>query len=138
MTVFGLVLPTAFRTPSDAADYFRLGAEYTVGVTREMGWDVGDLPERVDNAYEAMRANETDVDDDVARLIAVVLAGDADFYSAFVRWFPWRYRVFVVDLDWALATFTPAVLAVVLVMTPVLHVVTNVGAYLLGLKNEPW
>jgi hypothetical protein len=99
MTVFGLVLPTAFRKPSDAADYFRLGAEYTVDVTREMGWDVGDLPERVDNAYEAMRANETDVDDDVARLIAVVLAGDADFYSAFVRWFPWRYRVFVVDLD---------------------------------------
>jgi len=46
--------------------------------------------------------------------------------------------VFLVDTDWALATFTPAVLAAVLVITPVLHVVTNVGAYLLGLKNEPW
>ncbi|WP_280585668.1 CDP-2,3-bis-(O-geranylgeranyl)-sn-glycerol synthase [Halorubrum sp. Boch-26] len=46
--------------------------------------------------------------------------------------------VFVVDTDWALAVFTPSVLAVVLVMTPVLHVVTNVGAYGLGLKNEPW
>jgi CDP-2,3-bis-(O-geranylgeranyl)-sn-glycerol synthase len=46
--------------------------------------------------------------------------------------------VFVVDTDWALAVFTPAVLAVVLVMTPILHVVTNVGAYWLGLKNEPW
>ena len=45
---------------------------------------------------------------------------------------------FVVDTDWALAVFTPRVLAVVLVMTPVLHVVTNVGAYLLGLKDEPW
>ena len=45
---------------------------------------------------------------------------------------------FVVDTDWALAVFTPRVLAVVLVMTPVLHVVTNVGAYALGLKDEPW
>jgi CDP-2,3-bis-(O-geranylgeranyl)-sn-glycerol synthase len=46
--------------------------------------------------------------------------------------------VFVVDPDWALATFTPAVLAVILVMTPVLHVATNVGAYALGVKDEPW
>ena len=46
--------------------------------------------------------------------------------------------VFLVDADWALAVFTPRVLAVVLVMTPVLHVVTNVGAYALGVKNEPW
>ena len=99
MTVFRLVLPTAFRTPSDAADYFRLGAEYIVDVTREMGWEVGDLPGRVDNAYEAMCDDRTNVDDDVARLVSVVLAGDADFYRAFVRWFPWRYRVFVVDLD---------------------------------------
>ncbi|ELZ58631.1 MULTISPECIES: CDP-2,3-bis-(O-geranylgeranyl)-sn-glycerol synthase [Halorubrum] len=45
---------------------------------------------------------------------------------------------FVVDTDWAVAVFTPRVLAVVLVMTPVLHVVTNVGAYRLGLKDEPW
>lgn len=45
---------------------------------------------------------------------------------------------FVVDTDWALAVFTPRVLAVVLVMTPVLHVVTNVAAYALGVKNEPW
>ena len=46
--------------------------------------------------------------------------------------------VFVVDTNWAVATFTPSVLAVVLAMTPVLHVVTNVGAYALGLKSEPW
>jgi hypothetical protein len=99
MTVFKLVLPSAFRTPSDAADYFRLGAEYILDVTRDMGWDVGDLPGCIENAYEAMTDDRTDVDDDVARLIAIVLAGDADFYRAFVRWFPWRYRVFVVDLD---------------------------------------
>ncbi|WP_418283882.1 CDP-2,3-bis-(O-geranylgeranyl)-sn-glycerol synthase [Halorubrum sp. DTA46] len=44
----------------------------------------------------------------------------------------------VVDTAWTLDTFTLPVLAVVLVMTPVLHVVTNVGAYALGVKNEPW
>ena len=46
--------------------------------------------------------------------------------------------VFLVDTDWARSVFTPGVLAAVLVMTPILHVVTNVGAYALGLKSEPW
>jgi len=39
---------------------------------------------------------------------------------------------------WFLATFTPVVLLAVLVMTPLLHVGTNAGAYLLGLKDEPY
>jgi CDP-2,3-bis-(O-geranylgeranyl)-sn-glycerol synthase len=39
---------------------------------------------------------------------------------------------------WFAATFTLPVLAVVLVATPVLHAGTNVGAYALGLKSEPW
>ncbi|WP_277553696.1 CDP-2,3-bis-(O-geranylgeranyl)-sn-glycerol synthase [Halobaculum limi] len=39
---------------------------------------------------------------------------------------------------WTLATFTLERLVVVLVATPVLHVVTNVGAYVIGVKNEPW
>jgi CDP-2,3-bis-(O-geranylgeranyl)-sn-glycerol synthase len=39
---------------------------------------------------------------------------------------------------WTLSTFTPARLAVILVATPLLHLVTNAGAYLLGLKAEPW
>jgi CDP-2,3-bis-(O-geranylgeranyl)-sn-glycerol synthase len=39
---------------------------------------------------------------------------------------------------WFLGTFTPVVLVVVLVMTPLLHVGTNAGAYLLGLKDEPY
>jgi len=39
---------------------------------------------------------------------------------------------------WFLATFSVGVVAVVLVATPLLHVVTNVVAYRLGLKNEPW
>jgi len=39
---------------------------------------------------------------------------------------------------WAGATFTLPVLVVVFVLTPVLHVGTNVGAYLAGLKDEPY
>jgi len=39
---------------------------------------------------------------------------------------------------WFRATFTPAVLAAVVVLTPVLHVVTNVAAHRLGLKDESW
>lgn len=39
---------------------------------------------------------------------------------------------------WFTNTFTPPVLAVVLVITPVLHVGTNVVAYVLSLKDEPW
>ena len=43
-----------------------------------------------------------------------------------------------VDPAWFLGTLSPPHLVVVLVATPLLHVGTNVGAYLLGLKDEPW
>jgi len=41
---------------------------------------------------------------------------------------------------WLRATFLvdPVVLAVVVLLTPVLHVATNAGAYWLGLKEEPY
>ena len=39
---------------------------------------------------------------------------------------------------WFAATFTLAALAVVAVATPLLHLLTNAGAYVLGLKGEPW
>jgi CDP-2,3-bis-(O-geranylgeranyl)-sn-glycerol synthase len=39
---------------------------------------------------------------------------------------------------WALATFTLPVVAVVVVLTPLLHVATNGIAYVLGLKDEPY
>lgn len=39
---------------------------------------------------------------------------------------------------WAAAVFTLPVLAAVVVITPVLHLVTNGIGYLLGLKREPW
>ena len=45
---------------------------------------------------------------------------------------------FAVRPGWATATFTPLVVVAVLVMTPLLHVGTNAGAFLLGLKDEPY
>ena len=45
---------------------------------------------------------------------------------------------FVIDSDWFLSTFTPEVLAVILVITPLLHVSTNIIAFKIGAKNEPW
>ncbi|QLH76024.1 CDP-2,3-bis-(O-geranylgeranyl)-sn-glycerol synthase [Halosimplex rubrum] len=44
----------------------------------------------------------------------------------------------VLDFEWVTATFTVPVLATVLVVTPLLHVVTNGIAYLIGAKDEPW
>ena len=44
----------------------------------------------------------------------------------------------IVATDWFLATFTLPVLVVVFLLTPLLHVSTNVIAYALGLKDEPW
>jgi CDP-2,3-bis-(O-geranylgeranyl)-sn-glycerol synthase len=39
---------------------------------------------------------------------------------------------------WTLATFSLPILVVVLVLTPVLHVGSNLIAFWLGLKDEPW
>ncbi|MFB6298760.1 MAG: CDP-2,3-bis-(O-geranylgeranyl)-sn-glycerol synthase [Halobacteriales archaeon] len=39
---------------------------------------------------------------------------------------------------WTIRVFTLPVVVTVLIITPLLHVLTNVIAYGLGLKNEPW
>lgn len=39
---------------------------------------------------------------------------------------------------WFATTFTPPVLLAVLLLTPVLHIVTNLLAYQVGVKDEPW
>ncbi|MFB6267572.1 MAG: CDP-2,3-bis-(O-geranylgeranyl)-sn-glycerol synthase [Halodesulfurarchaeum sp.] len=44
----------------------------------------------------------------------------------------------VADPAWFGRVFTLPVLAVVLLLTPALHVGTNALAYVLGLKDEPW
>jgi CDP-2,3-bis-(O-geranylgeranyl)-sn-glycerol synthase len=40
--------------------------------------------------------------------------------------------------NWFLSQLTIAVLAVILVLTPLLHFLTNGIAYVLGVKDEPW
>ncbi|WP_436344726.1 CDP-2,3-bis-(O-geranylgeranyl)-sn-glycerol synthase [Natronorubrum sp. FCH18a] len=40
--------------------------------------------------------------------------------------------------EWFFDVFTWEVIAVVVILTPILHVATNMIAYKLGLKNEPW
>ncbi|QRV13997.1 CDP-2,3-bis-(O-geranylgeranyl)-sn-glycerol synthase [Haloterrigena salifodinae] len=40
--------------------------------------------------------------------------------------------------EWFFEVFTMGVIAVVVILTPILHVTTNMIAYKLGLKNEPW
>jgi CDP-2,3-bis-(O-geranylgeranyl)-sn-glycerol synthase len=44
----------------------------------------------------------------------------------------------VLDFGWVSDVFSLPVLAVVLLVTPLLHVLTNAGAYLIGVKEEPW
>ncbi|ERH01031.1 MAG: CDP-diglyceride synthetase [Halonotius sp. J07HN6] len=46
--------------------------------------------------------------------------------------------VYLLAPGWAVATFTPSVVAVVVVVTPLLHLATNVIGYQLGVKAEPW
>lgn len=45
---------------------------------------------------------------------------------------------FLVAPGWFLDSFTLPVLAVILVLTPLLHVLTNGIAYAIGVKDEPW
>lgn len=44
----------------------------------------------------------------------------------------------VVAPEWMFSVFTPAVFVALVVLTPLLHLLTNGIAYLLGLKHEPW
>ena len=44
----------------------------------------------------------------------------------------------LLDFGWVTDTFTLPVLVVVLVATPLLHVLTNAIAYALGVKDKPW
>ncbi|QCS41561.1 CDP-2,3-bis-(O-geranylgeranyl)-sn-glycerol synthase [Natrinema versiforme] len=46
--------------------------------------------------------------------------------------------VALLEFGWFRNWFTLEVILVVVVLTPILHVTTNMIAYKLGLKNEPW
>lgn len=42
------------------------------------------------------------------------------------------------DTSWAIETFTMEILAVIVVITPILHLGTNLIGFKLGFKEEPW
>jgi len=44
----------------------------------------------------------------------------------------------VLDFEWVSGVFSLPILAVVLLVTPLLHVLTNAIAYAIGVKDEPW
>jgi len=102
MTVLRFVLPGAFRKPSDAAEYFRFGADYLVDVAEGMGWDHGGADAVAESAYAAMREGRTDVPDDEATLIGAVLVGDAEFWWPMGEWLPPGYALLMRGLSHAL------------------------------------
>ena len=99
MTAAKFFLPSALRTPSDVAPYFRHGADYVVDVAEAMDRDVGDLPERIDRAEAAMRDDDLAVDDDIAALIGAVLVGDAEFWRPLGGWLPRGYALMMRGFD---------------------------------------
>ncbi|MEM2258745.1 MAG: CDP-2,3-bis-(O-geranylgeranyl)-sn-glycerol synthase [Candidatus Thermoplasmatota archaeon] len=48
------------------------------------------------------------------------------------------FLTFILNKDWFLAHFTLLHILFLLFLTPFLHLVTNIIAYLLGLKDVPW
>lgn len=45
---------------------------------------------------------------------------------------------YIVSPGWFISNFTIPVIIVLLVLTPVLHLSTNIIGYFIGVKNEPW
>ncbi|WP_242492644.1 CDP-2,3-bis-(O-geranylgeranyl)-sn-glycerol synthase [Methanolobus psychrotolerans] len=45
---------------------------------------------------------------------------------------------YIIAPGWFTANFTASIIIVLLVLTPVLHLSTNIIGYFIGVKNEPW
>jgi len=82
----------SLTSPADFADWFRAGTAYTIRVARTLALDPGPLPDHLERATAAMRADRTDVAPRLARTVAAVLLGDAAFGRPFLRWTPAWYR----------------------------------------------
>lgn len=80
------------RSPSDAAEWYRIGAEYVRDVSVGMGFDLDGFDQTTRTAHAALAANETDVPADAARSIAADLFADAVFSAPFNTWMPNWYR----------------------------------------------
>lgn len=81
------------RSPSDVADWYRIGAEYVRDVSVGMGFDLGEFDETTRTAHAALEADELDVPEAAARSIAADLFADAVFSAPFDTWMPGWYRV---------------------------------------------
>lgn len=81
------------RAPRHLADYYWFGADYVREVATAMDFAVGDLDETIDRARAAMEADETDVDPAVARSVASVILGDANWWLPLGTWVQPRYAL---------------------------------------------
>ncbi len=45
---------------------------------------------------------------------------------------------YLISPEWFIATFSFRIVVTVLVVTPILHLVTNIIGYFIGVKKEPW
>ncbi len=83
----------SLRTPADFADWFRAGSEYTLRVARSLDLDTGSFHSDYRRGLAAMREDETEIDPEVARVVAGVLLGDAAFGRPYLPWTPRWYRL---------------------------------------------
>ncbi len=40
--------------------------------------------------------------------------------------------------EWFVSNFTPGIMLTVIIITPLLHLTTNIIGYFIGVKKEPW
>ncbi|HEY9247088.1 MAG TPA: CDP-2,3-bis-(O-geranylgeranyl)-sn-glycerol synthase, partial [Candidatus Methanoperedens sp.] len=45
---------------------------------------------------------------------------------------------YLVDPEWFIEYFTPQIIIIVLILTPIFHRITNIFGYHIKLKKEPW
>lgn len=48
------------------------------------------------------------------------------------------FFTYLVAPEWFLANFTPWIIVTVLIITPLIHLATNIIGYFAGIKKEPW
>lgn len=74
------------RSPETFADYYRFGADYVLEVSMGMEFDHEGLGALIDEAYAALERGDTDVRPAVAKSIAAVVLGDAEWFYPLADW----------------------------------------------------
>nr|WP_268989132.1 CDP-2,3-bis-(O-geranylgeranyl)-sn-glycerol synthase [Methanosarcina barkeri] len=46
--------------------------------------------------------------------------------------------VYLTAPEWFVSNFTPSIMIIILIATPLLHLTTNIIGYVTGIKKEPW